>query len=125
MSGSRINSIGAQIPQPQLPFLDASGSPAREWLYYMIAILNRTGGNTGISSTDLQKQIESLFVEEAMNDVAFPTPGLGFAMADVMSDVDSTFPVSLPVLLGLALADEPGPLPINPFLASLLVADLT
>jgi hypothetical protein len=122
MSGSRINGIGAQIPQPQLPFLDASGSPAREWLYYMIAILNRTGGNTGISSADLQKQIESLFVEEAMNDVQFPASG-NLSVADIMTDDPQ--PASFPIMLGFAFSDDPAPVPINPFLASLLVADLT
>ena len=54
----------------------------------------------------LQQQISALFVEEALDDVQFPS-----------------IPVSFPVLMGQALADDVPRAGLNPILAALLVAD--
>jgi hypothetical protein len=100
MSDSLFN---ARIPQPPVPFLDTAGGISREWLYFMVAILNRTGGNAGISSGSLQEQIMSAVVFSAsIND----TPN---APAPLLMAAD---------LLG---GDAP-PAPSDPILAALMVS---
>lgn len=100
------NSLSVTVPQPQIPFLNASGGPSREWLYYMLSILNRTGGIQGISSASLQQQIVSHGVLDAMEDDAPPPTS-----------------IAATVLMALTLADDAPRQAMNPILASLLVSD--
>lgn len=115
-----VDGLNTRIPQPAVPFVDGSGGLSREWLYYMIALLNRTGGNAGISSGDLQAAIESIEVETAMADVYSPAPSYALTASDVMSDPPAA-PSALG-LLALALSGDVCPQPLNPILAGLFVA---
>lgn len=99
-----INPLIATIPQPQIPFLTPDGGVSRPWLYFLLALQTRTGGAPGMSVVTIQKQINSLFVEEAMADVADPQTIGALSVAE-------------------ALQDQPFPAPINPILASLMVVD--
>jgi hypothetical protein len=118
-------SISTRIPQPSVPFLDAQGGVNRPWLYYFIAILNRTGGEIGVKSTDQQTQTGSVNALIAMDDVEFPPPptSLGVLLGEALADTTQPIPPALGVLLGMALADDVPRAPLNPFLAALLVAD--
>lgn len=100
-----INPLNATIPQPGAPFLTPEGGVSAPWLYYFISLLNRTGGQSGLSVATIQKQVASLFVEAAMADVAASPATSAFTAPDVMAD------------------DVPRTL--NPFLAALMVADAT
>jgi hypothetical protein len=116
------SNMSVTIPQPSVPFVGADGTIARPWLYYMVGIFNRTGGPTGMSSATLQQQIIGLQVEEAMDDVAFPA---AVPVFDVMSGDDSAPNPVVQTLLALSLVDDAPRASLNPFLASLLVADAT
>lgn len=105
------SNIAAAVPLPPTPLVDASGNISRPWLYFLMALFNRTGGNQGVSLTALQQDIATLqqqagalFVEDAMSDVAFPPPSVApAAMFDLMAD------------------DVPRA-PLNPFLAAMMVS---
>lgn len=100
-SGLDIN-----FPHPTIPFSSPEGIITREWLYVILTLIARGGGAQGISSATLQGQISAILGESTMADVVFPAP-----------------PTSLPVLLSATLADDVPRPPLNPFLASMLVAD--
>jgi len=105
MSGT-ISNIGLSIPQPGVPAVGPDGTFSRVWYYVMIGLRERTGGAPGISIATLQKQVAALMVEEAMQDVQFPSISL-----------------ALPVLTSQALSDDVPRAPLNPFLAAMLVSD--
>lgn len=115
--------LSVNIPQPQIPFLNQAGGPSREWLYYMLTILNRTGGVQGISSAALQQQAVSSSVIDAFEDVDFPPPFPAFSMASVMDDAHQPTSIAAAVLMALALSDDAPRPALNPILASLLVSD--
>jgi hypothetical protein len=98
-----ISIMNAPVPQASIPFLNKDGTVSRPWLYFLIAMNARTGGSMPIPPSALQAQINALFVEGAFDDPQSPMSYLGFA-ADTLTD------------------DIPAPT-LNPFLASLLVAD--
>lgn len=114
-----INPLNATIPQPQVPFLTPAGGVSREWLYYMLALLARTGGQAGISAAILQAQINSLFVEYAMVDEPEPPNISALTVDGLMGDAPDARSIWFALL---ALADETPPAPLNPILASLMVA---
>jgi hypothetical protein len=116
----------APLPQPNVPFLNHDGTVSRAWWYFLISLNARTGGgNTPVTPiATLQKQINSLFVEEAMNDETPPVANVGLSLADVMAD--DAPPASLaPSLLAAWVGDAEPVAPLNPILAALLVADVT
>lgn len=107
-----VASIGTTTPIPSTPMVDPSGNITRPWLYFLLALFNRTGGAVGVSLVDIEKEVAtlqqqatSLFVEESMSDVPGPAP------------------LAPGALLTLSLVDDVPPAQINPFLASLLIAD--
>lgn len=119
-----ITPIATRIPQPSVPFVTADGGVSREWLYYLVAILNRTGGDVGISSAAIQTTVVSLSVTQAMDgDVEPRPPGIMMSIDNMMSDEAPRPSISPGVLLGLTFADDVPRAAINPFLISLLVAD--
>jgi len=133
--------LATTIPIPTTAFLTPEGNVSRPWLYFMLAIFNRTGGSAGISSFGLEKQLLGVQIQEAMDDDVDARPRVGMSLADVMSDDagvrpsvgitlsdvlgDDVQPVNraMPVLLTLSLMDDVPRAQLNPFLASLLVAD--
>lgn len=96
-----IDPLLATIPQPSVAFLTPDGGVSRPWLYFLLALQLRTGGTPGASVATIQKQIASLFVEEAMADVPDPQTIGTFTVSDAMHD--QPFPT------------------LNPFLAALVV----
>jgi hypothetical protein len=113
MSDATPTNLSAQFPLPPDPFVGPDGQITRVWLYFLLALFNRTGGSLGLSSASLQKEIttlqnqtEALFVEQAMSDEPIPQP------------------ISPAALLALSLMDEQPPPTLNPILASLMVSDL-
>lgn len=48
------SSIAATVPQTTTPVSDPTGSMSRPWLYYMMAMQNRTGGTAGVDVTTVQ-----------------------------------------------------------------------
>ncbi len=119
------NPLSISIPQPQIPFLNDSGGLSREWLYYMLSMLNRTGGVKGISSANLEEQVQAHSVMDAMEDIAFPSPFPAVSVFSVLDDVPpQVTSIFAAVLLALATADDAPPAPLNPFLASLVVSDV-
>ncbi len=119
------NPLSINIPQPQIPFLNPNGGLSREWLYYMLSMLNRTGGIQGISSESLEDQVQSNSVLGAMEDIDFPSPFPAVSVFSVLDDAPpQTTSIFAAVLLALATADDPPQAPLNPFLASLLVSDI-
>lgn len=120
MSGS---TFAVQLPQPNAPFFNPNGGLSVIWLNWFLAIQNRTGGAHGIPASGLQDQINALFVEQAFSDEPDLVKLLPYAMASVMDD---TAGVPGPALLLLALTDGDVPkASANPFLAALLVGDVT
>lgn len=117
-----VNGLATRIPQPATSFVDANGGISREWLYYMIAIFNRTGGASGISSAMLQGNSALSLVADAMDEMTFPTTGVTISIDDFMGD-QGVAPVANPFLAALLTTDQGERAVVNPFLASLLVAD--
>lgn len=107
------NPLSVQLPQPQVPFLDPSGGVSKVWIYYFLTLLNRTGGVNGISVAGLQDQINTLFGEIASLEVSIADADIPFAEP----------PPSIPA--GVFFVDEPPPPPINPYLAALLMQDIS
>ncbi len=115
--------VNITVPQPNVSFIAPDGSISRPWLYYLIGLFYRTGGNTPIIPDDLQNQINALFVEEAFNDlqerpvpVSFPV-FMGEAMAD------TPMPLVAPILFGQFMADDVPRAVMNPIIAALMVSD--
>jgi hypothetical protein len=129
------SNIATRIPQPKVAFVDAAGNVSREWLYFLMAILARTGGDAGVSIVDIQNQIAGLSLD-ALGDIVPPPPPT-FSVDTLLNDAE--FPVAVffdplsddasvaaapnAVILGLSLSDNVPAAPINPFLASLFVMD--
>ena len=118
------NPLSVNVPQPSVPFLDQAGGVSRAWLYYLLTLLNRTGGVQGISSGEIVIQTNAVAIQTAMDDVEFPAPSPTFAMDVVMDDGPSMNSIANAALLALSISDaEPGS-PLNPIIASLLVSDI-
>lgn len=103
--------LTAKVPIPPTPFVDGEGRISHEWLYFLIALFNRTGGAPGISLKVLQdevivlqKQAASLFIEDA------------FAQ---QSDAPA-FQAVNPFVAALMMDGEITPATVNPFLAALM-----
>lgn len=104
---SSTTTINASLPQPNIPFLDENGNVSRAWFYFLLSLFYRTGGPTPVIPAVLQKQINALFVQEAMNDVTDDGP-----------------PVSTAVLMADLFVDDAFRPLVNPFLAAFVVADI-
>lgn len=114
MSGNAPG-LTVAMPQPQRPIVDENGNPTRQFFYTILGLFNRTGGDTPFNPVFIQEQINALFAEVAMADVEFPPlppdpPGIAAMIGDMLGDtVEPPSPVSFPVLLSQALADEQHP----------------
>lgn len=118
------NPLSITIPHPSVQVMNPDGSMSRAWIYYMLSLLNRTGGVQGVSSTDIQKQVVSNTVLSAMDDVEYPAPFPSISMESVLADAPDRTSIAAAVLTALAFADDPHPAPVDPILASLLVSDV-
>ncbi len=98
------NPLSTQLPT-QAPFVNGDGSLTKVAVYFLLSLLNRTGGTPGVPIDELIKQIQVLQVEAA-NDVPLSEP-----------------PPAIPA--GVFMTDEPPPPPLNPYLAALLMQDVT
>lgn len=100
--------LNSAPPQPNIPFLDDDGKTiSRPWFYYLMSLFFRTGGTTPIIPATLQQQINSLFVEVAMEDTA--ETGLSLARATLMDQ---------------ALSDPPPIRTTDPILAALFASEV-
>lgn len=119
MSESILN---VTIPQPQVPFLGPDGNISRAWLYYMLGILARTGGNTPITPATLQSQIISLAIEQALSEQPMPHPNL--ASPSFMADAVASAPIRVSGAGWILAADAMTPPPVramNPFIAAMVI----
>lgn len=119
MSESILN---VTIPQPQVPFLKPNGSISEAWLYYMLGIFARTGGNTPITPATLQSQIISLAIEDAFAQPSPAHPAAAFPA--LMGDAMNTAPMRASGAVWALIADAMTPPPIrglNPLLAALVI----
>lgn len=104
-----ISPDNVTLPQPGIAFVGPDGNISREWYYFLLGLLNRTGGSTPIPPSNLQEQIIALFNESAMQDVQFPAspPVLAAFLADMMApDVQPAVNWSVPALMGFMGSDD-------------------
>lgn len=104
---SSPNSI--QIPAPTVPFLNPDGSVSKTWFYFLLTLMNRTGGVPGGSTIDLQNQIYTLSVEIAEADIPMSEPQPN----PIPLSVDSIWPT------------DAEPARIDPVIAALMTSDVT
>lgn len=115
------NPYSVSLPQPAVPFLDQTGGVSRQWVYFLLTLMNRTGGTPGIPAGDLLKQIQALQIEVAMEDVDTPPSGSAFSVEAIMSDEAPAKANAIP--LDAAMTDPVQPVTPSPFLYALFVAD--
>lgn len=101
---------------PTAPFIDAvTNDISIPWRLFLVALQRRTGGtgpSIGISTATVQTTaIAAQATADTATEVAL--------LADTPTDPPDTAGLALAVLL----ADEPAPMPDDPYLAALLVAD--
>lgn len=97
------NPVSTQLPT-QAPFVNPDGRLSKTAIYFLLSLLNRTGGVPGIPIEVLIGEIQMLQIEVA-NDTALPD--------------------ALPAIpAGVFLTDEPPPQQLNPYLAALLMQDV-
>lgn len=116
--------LATTLPQPNSPFFDALGNVSPVWLNWFLVIQNRTGGIPGGPSTaTLAAQVGALFVEQAFEDEPAADAGVVLSMDAVFSDPQ---PAAQPsVLYSDAISGEAAPKQVNPFMAALLVSDVS
>lgn len=98
------NPVSTQLPT-QAPFVNPDGSLTKTAIYFLLSLMNRTGGVPGIPIEMLIGEIQVLQVE-----VASDTP---------LPNAAPTIPA------GVFMTDEPPPPPLNPYLAALLMQDIS
>lgn len=114
MAGAPSSILNSVIPPPSVPIADKNGVISQQWLFFMMSLAARTGGNTGtspgsggsgISSADLQAATESITIELAMDGEQPPVPSISLSMFDLMGDAPDDQPRLDPILAALMVSD--------------------
>lgn len=98
------NPVSTQMPT-QTAFVDSDGRLTKTAIYFLLSLMNRTGGVPGIPIEILVGEVQVLQVEVA-NDTPLP-------------------PAAPTIPAGAFMTDEPPPPPLNPYLAALLMQDIS